>query len=98
MIDGAPEISPFPTDPYVCFVDMPSQATPGAVCERSLRNFWPELDDPAINRAGINVNATFCQEVSDIAIRQRVSTIPAHRNQYDVGRESMAFEWITLRH
>jgi hypothetical protein len=96
LIDGAPEIAPFTTNPDLRLVDMPVQAAPRSESERPFRDFWAELADPTMDRGCINVDAAFCQQIPDIPAGERVATIPADCTQDDLRRKPVMLEWIAL--
>ena len=91
-VNRAPEVAPLAACTNVGLVNMPVQAAPGFVFERSLCDFRTELSNPSVGRRCIHFNATLCQQIPHIPARKREPAIPAHRAQDHVRRKPMMFE------
>lgn len=58
----------------------------------------PKLLDPTVARRSIKRDPTFSQKITHIAVGERLTTIPAHRQQDNIFRETVLFERISTRH
>lgn len=56
-----------------------------------------KLLDPTVDRRSINRDPTFSQKFTHIAVGGRLTTIPAHRQQENIFRETVLFERISTR-
>ena len=73
---------------------MPAKTPPTYVLVAALRDLWAKFDNPSVDRRGVDLNASFDQEITDIAIGQRETAISVNRHQYDLFGKSMPFERI----
>ena len=53
-----------------------------------------ELPDPAVDGGGIDRHPALGQQIADVAARQRVATVPAHRQKDNLPRKTMPLERI----
>jgi len=94
LINCPPKVAPLSADADVGFSDMPVQATPSSVFERAFRYLRAKLAYPTVNCGGTNIDAALCQKISHVPAGERVSAIPTHGTQDNIGRKPMVFEGV----
>jgi len=87
LVDGSVNGAPDTVDLDVRLIDVPSVARrmPGEPCDVGQQR--GESLYPPISRDVINLHASFDQQFLNVAVRQVVAQVPAHRDHDHLGRE-----------
>jgi len=85
LVDRAVHVAPLPCDLQVGLIDLSAVADGVAAGPGSLGQQWREARHLSIVGDMVDLDATLDQEFFDVAIRQAVAEVPAHRQHDDVG-------------
>jgi hypothetical protein len=92
LVDRAVHIAPLPCHLHVGLLDVPAVADGVAAGPGSLGQQRREPLHPPVGRHVVDLGAPFDEEFFDVAVRQAVAQVPAHRQHDDLGWETEAGE------
>jgi hypothetical protein len=90
MVDGAPQIHPFPGDPNDHLVEVPSRARAWAALSQLARDRRAEFQHPAPHRFIGDVEPTLGQQFLYVSVAQGEAEIKPNCVLNDLGRKAMS--------
>ena len=90
MVDGAPQVHPFPGDPDDHLAEVPSRARAWAGLPQLARDQRAEFQHPAPHRFIGDVEPTLGEHFLHISVAQGEAEIKPDRVLNDLGRKAMA--------
>ena len=90
MVDGAPQIHPFPGDPNDHLVEVPSRARAGAALSQLARDQRAEFQHPAPHRFIGDVEPTLGEQFLYVSVAQGEAEIKPDCVLNDLGRKAMS--------
>jgi len=92
LINCPIDVTPYTGDLDVGLVHEPPVTDRVATGSSCVDKFWCEVLYPPVNGDVINVDASFGEELLNVAVRQAVAQVPAHSQQNHIGREPVSGE------
>jgi len=92
LIDRTVDVAPPTGDLHIRLVDLPAITDGMAAWPGSLGQQGREALDPPVDGDVVDLHAAFGQQLLDVAVRQAVTQVPAHRQHDHIGREAEASE------
>src|SRR5262245_50304659 len=92
FVHGAIEVSPFPFDFHVGFIDPPAPPHRALSAAELLLKLRRVLDDPAVERGVIHCDTPLAHHLLELPVRYRVGHVPPHAPQNNFSLELTALK------